>query len=746
MSEFSNKEKGIEVYRSMLILVGAGNVGKTTLVKRLKLNVSGKMKVDARIMTDGIDISEIKLVISEINGHLELRIYDFAGQEEYYHTHALFVRKDSIFIVLHKYDDSNSKEAKLMKDELDNFLKMIASFALGSRVIFCLTHCEDVKNKDTKTWFDKLINDHKRLEFIKQSNGKPFEIDSVEWTNIELFKSIIVSEALKYEKTRVTIPSTFLRLKNSLDKLIQFSISQETFHELASKYVRDDMITFARDIFKAWGIIYILSNGDIVLKPQKLADVLACVFTKTLNSNKKAQSYLWGGYIKHNEKVLNAIWGKKGFQKDLWLPFIDLLHETGLSYPIFDEEGRSLHASRIPSLLPKTPLNLNLYKSMKDEEMIQSIFGAEMKFTTTHSGIALTFHPNLPITFVGQLQSRLCSITLKGGAWRYGCSLQSKDSKSCAIFYVSTDNEDVMYCISGGTYKDKTEARDKVLIAIYDLIRDKYDSLVCSVDQKSDSVSTESVNRNSDSTAPKFRFTDYLANEPSNVGIRNIIDKYGRNLDCMFNSEKSASYESFSSSNNIQQLQAHMNDTTASISNYLWDAVPDLLEITIGQPLYSDYPKRLIGLWLIFKDPNKSNQFHAIHFYYYDSDDENLCNWHSDSEYLDRSTNLLMYSIPFESSSTEINIHKNSNDIIKLMRHIFHDIHKVNLPTLLDTNTTTMFNSNDKNDDPWSLLVCMKLENEIIREKLHDHEARYYTLRPKINNRVNRYDRTSIYK
>ena len=214
MSEFSNKEKGIEVYRSMLILVGAGNVGKTTLVKRLKLNVLGKMKVDARIMTDGIDISEIKLVISEINGHLELRIYDFAGQEEYYHTHALFVRKDSIFIVLHKYDDSNSREAKLMKDELDNFLKMIASFALGSRVIFCLTHCEDVKNKDTKTWFDKLINDHKRLEFIKQSNGKPFEIDSVEGTNIEFFKSIIVSEALKYEKTRVTIPSTFLKLSN----------------------------------------------------------------------------------------------------------------------------------------------------------------------------------------------------------------------------------------------------------------------------------------------------------------------------------------------------------------------------------------------------------------------------------------------------------------------------------------------------------------------------------------------------
>ena len=91
LNEFSSKEKGTEVYRAMLILVGAGNVGKTTLVKRLKSNITGTMKVDARMMTDGIDISEIKLKNPKTSGEIIFTVYDFAGQEEYIHTHALFV-------------------------------------------------------------------------------------------------------------------------------------------------------------------------------------------------------------------------------------------------------------------------------------------------------------------------------------------------------------------------------------------------------------------------------------------------------------------------------------------------------------------------------------------------------------------------------------------------------------------------------------------------------------------------------
>ena len=738
----------------MLILVGAGNVGKTTLVKRLKSNTKGTMKVDSRVMTDGIDISEIKLKNPKTNGEIIFTVYDFAGQEEYIHTHALFVRKDSIFVVLHKYDESDSSDAKRMKKELDIFLKMIESFALGARVIFALTHCEDSKNRGSKKWLDELSDRYKRLVFIRDSNEGPFEIDSVSGRNIETIKDVMISEALKYDKTRVTIPPTFFNLKDSLDQLVQFSITSETFSELAKVHVKDDMTVVARDIFKSWGIIYILSNGDIVLKPQKLADVLACVFTKSKDSQERIRSSLWGGYFKHQQKVLKAIWGK--FPKELWqpsntgtsIPFIDLLHESGLAYPVFDVKGRALRKSLVPSMLQTVPLDLHSFESMSDKEMIESIFGVEMKFTTIHSSISLTFYPNLPPTFLGQLQSRVSSITVKGGEWISGCSLQSKDGKSCAIVYKTTSGKEVgniMYLISGGTDEKETTARDSVLIAIYDLIKDKYDSLVCSVDKVHDKVLVNRISDSSSSTVPsKFRFTSYLVDvkESSKVQVGNIIDKNSRDLDDFMSTLKESltRYESFSSVS-IQQLQAHMNESVASVNNYLWNAIPDLLEITIGQPLYSDMVNKLLGLWLVFKDPTKSNLFHAIHFYYNDTDSK----WHSDLDY----GNNELVSIPFEATSSEVSTHQqHSRDIIEIMKRVLPN---VNLSAVLDTNTDTNTSSScisksklfssyskSKSDDPWSLLVCMKIGNKV-KQKLFYHEEKYYKERPKVNDKVCRY-------
>jgi hypothetical protein len=188
-----------------------------------------------------------------------------------------------------------------------------------------------------------------------------------------------------------------------------------------------------------------------------------------------------------------------------------------------------------------------------------------------------------------------------------------------------------------------------------------------------------------------------------------------------------------------------MNESVTSVNNYLWNAIPDLLEITIGQPLYSDMVNRLLGLWLVFKDPTKSNLFHAIHFYYNDSDSK----WHSDRNYgVDRNNNELI-SIPFEATSSEVSTHQqHSRDIIEIMKRVLPN---VNLSAVLDTNTNTntstgciskskLFSSysKTKSDDPWSLLVCMKLGNKV-KQKLFDHEEKYYKMRPKVNDKVVRY-------
>jgi hypothetical protein len=49
----------------------------------------------------------------------------------------------------------------------------------------------------------------------------------------------------------------------------------------------------AKELFCHWGMLFELSNGDLVLNPQQLADVLACVFTKDAGKvAKMGETYL----------------------------------------------------------------------------------------------------------------------------------------------------------------------------------------------------------------------------------------------------------------------------------------------------------------------------------------------------------------------------------------------------------------------------------------------------------------------
>ena len=150
---------------------------------------------------------------------------------------------------------------------------------------------------------------------------------------------------------------------------------------------------------------------------------------------------------------------------------------------------------------------------------------------------------------------------------------------------------------------------------------------------------------------------------------------------------------------------------------------------------------RLRGLWLVFKDPSRSNLFHAVHLCYNDGSSM----WHCDLTY---SSNSDQVSIPFElSSGVEVVNHKNSRDIIELMRQVFR---KVKLPSVLDTGTSTSSSkwmlsksSKPKVDDPWSLLVCMKIETKI-KEQLSKHEQVYSIQNISETPRVQRYDHISM--
>lgn len=729
------KEGITEIYRARLVLVGAGYVGKTTLVSRLK----GEDFVAERNMTNGIDISEIKLNTQD-NKEVTFTAFDFAGQEDYIHTHALFFQKDSIFLVLHKHDGINPDNIAKTERELENFLRMIESCAINVRVVFTLTHCEDKKMCWDKERMKKLIDDHPKLSFVIEPTGKPFEIDSKSGAGIDNLKKTILKEAMRNEKVKTKVPSSFFELKEALGKENRFSITESEFNRVAKTFLAEDMIRLALDLFISWGIVYILSNKDIVLKPQKLADVLSCLFTKEDTTLAQLRSYisLWAGYLKHDSVILDAIWGKRNkdgqyeYPRELWsptkgksTPFLDILHESGLAYPIYDSNGTPLDCSVVPAMLPSSPTKFGNFLSMKEKDMFQALFSKDDICEYIHPTIDISFHPCLPPTLIGQLQSRVSYLALNGGAWRFGCSLQFNDAKSGAIFFLSPTDDSTIRLVSGGSDSSKTDARDAVVLAIHNLIKDKFDSLVCTVDEVNETVEKSGPVVSKPKRANPFRrlydYTKNKKNTSSSDQKSNIIDKNGYSISFLSKSTTSTNPLK-GMKDSIRNLNEKIDDTMQSMSHALWAAIPDLNEVTIGQTVNSEF--KVEGLWLVFKDDGSSN-FHALHFNYKDGHDntsttDNTVPWDYDGIYEDIASNTKNTSITFKSSSTNIVSDENSKITLGILKRLFGDKYNITLPSII------------KSKDKWASLVSIKLDDSIA-EKLWLFQKANYPLTHVVN-------------
>lgn len=717
----NSNDNGVTVFRARLILVGAGNVGKTTLVKRLKENVIGRMKQDKRTMTDGIDISEIKFNV-DASTEVVLTVMDFAGQKDYMQTHSLFFKKDAIFLVLHKHDYENGTGANEKENELTLFLTMIESCAFDARVIFALTHCDDKKRG---SW-DKLseLKQQYRLKFI---TNEPLRIDSIAGLNIDALMNMLLEEA-RTDKNKVRVPSSFYKFKDELASMTAFSVTDTEFTQISKKCLEDDVISLAKDVFEQWGIIYLLSNGDIILKPQNLADIFSCLFTREGTTLNRIQSHIFGGYLRHTKQSLEAIWGIKKingeyeYPKALWspgsssttTPFIDLLHQSGLAYPITSTSGKPL--SVIPYLLPDAPLDLPNFADMSEKQMFESLFKKDV-YKTIHTTMSITFNPHLPTTFVGQLQSKLSRLTLKGGAWQTGCALQYKDNKSCAVFCLSRSNSNAITVYSGGYDKSYTHARDIVVTAVSDLIRDKFESLVCEVSAVADVVKA--------AAKESFRWTVFSNRKEEGFQFSNLIDKDGmHNISIQSTGSKAGTSKKFDCTSLDNLYNNHKITSEEKVTNYLWYSIQDLLKITIGQTREWNNSDHLQGLWLVFKDDNssigqlfKSNQeFHAIHFYYSDARGK----WLHDVEYHPGKSETIRFTLPADSISK----HASSDSIIEMMKDILKNRFKVKLPSVLSNESI----------DLWSLLVTVSIDDktaEILEKHEFDSIDTFQTLREK---------------
>jgi internalin A len=197
-----------------LILVGFGNVGKTSIVNRL---VYRKFDKD-ETKTEGIQITQWPLGLND-KEDITLNVWDFGGQEIMHSTHQFFLTERSLYLLV-----LNGRQGHEDTDA-EYWLELINSFGGDSPIIVVLNkvkeHPFDVNHSALKQKFPNI------RAFIQTDCKTNFGI-----TNL---RASIERETDKLEHLRDPFPSSWFEIKQQLAGMAENYISFEQYRNICKQ-------------------------------------------------------------------------------------------------------------------------------------------------------------------------------------------------------------------------------------------------------------------------------------------------------------------------------------------------------------------------------------------------------------------------------------------------------------------------------------------------------------------------------
>lgn len=178
-------EAQVVLNEAKLILIGEGNVGKSSLLGALR----GDPWVDKRPTTHGVEIKPVKVRDSESNKEIDLNAWDFGGQPLYRPTHQLFFTSPAVYLVVW--------EPRLGADQccVNEWIKLVRNRAYDEtrpgdhpRILIVATHGGPKERRD-----------HIDQEAVRKQFGNLIvgfhQVDSLTAEGIEELKQVIARAA-----------------------------------------------------------------------------------------------------------------------------------------------------------------------------------------------------------------------------------------------------------------------------------------------------------------------------------------------------------------------------------------------------------------------------------------------------------------------------------------------------------------------------------------------------------------------
>jgi internalin A len=331
-----------------VILVGRGEVGKTTIAKALQ----GQPFEKARPMTKGISITpwEIDLQDGHEDGKATAYLWDFGGQQIMHGTHQFFMTHRALYLVVLDGRDDRTKQ------EAEYWLKLVRAFGGSASPVLL------VLNKQGDCPYE-IDGEH----FVKKYGIMPQHIFRTECSDpqnagLAALRRSICEEAARLLANRELFPGAWWEMKNHLAEMRTRSedfLSEEQYHELCRrmKVPVEQCGSLLRALSELGVVVSFPDDVSLshllVLNPEWVTDgVYRVLNDHELREKKRGQLSLTA-----LEKILPASrWRKHGHRKYI----LDLMEKFELCFPM---EGRN-NTVLVPELLQDaTPSNLDAWQA-----------------------------------------------------------------------------------------------------------------------------------------------------------------------------------------------------------------------------------------------------------------------------------------------------------------------------------------------------------------------------------------------
>ncbi|KXZ42701.1 hypothetical protein GPECTOR_123g473 [Gonium pectorale] len=276
--------------RCKVVLVGPGDVGKTTLVKRL---LTGNFDPTI-IATHGVEVDEWALPAEgKSQDQCSISLWDLGGQDVYASTHAFFMTPGAVYCVLYRarnYED----DAKL--PELEEYLDRIQTLAPGAPMLLVGTQAgEDSQHRPRplKSLFDK---------YKDTLAPEPIFISSKTGYGLSDLSAALLNMAVKQAESQKGLPESFSRLRKAVSvaqRLVQRGenplMPLDAFRRLSVNCgVDPSEMQRCMEALSQYGDLRYFKNVQampdmVVLRPQWLADLMTYVVTTDGGKRHKLQ-------------------------------------------------------------------------------------------------------------------------------------------------------------------------------------------------------------------------------------------------------------------------------------------------------------------------------------------------------------------------------------------------------------------------------------------------------------------------